>query len=185
MNDRICMRCKEVFCSGSVTLLEGQELFRKHLKEKHSGMQAKVKNEAVAAPVVGKPEGNRKAQRIAARQAQIEARRREFFSATPNAHSDGERSESTFVPDVDWEVSAQGNIAFHQSPRKVGSDGVPIYERTLFGKGVLDTLLEHPELMRKARGPVSASIRLTERIQRPKSPTPEPVRVHPQTESTQ
>ena len=77
------------------------------------------------------------------------------------------------------------NLPFHQSPRKTGRDGFSVYERTLYGEGVVDTLLKHPEKMRKARAHLPSCSVPTIEIKVQKQPNPQPPKVYVQVTKTQ
>jgi hypothetical protein len=93
----------------------------------------------------------------------------------PLAQGGESRSESSFVPDLEWDAPIRGNVAFHQSSRKVGGDGVAIYEKSQYGEGVLDLLLKNPHMIRMARPHLSAWNGVPPQAQVPKRPSPEPV----------
>lgn len=179
MNDRICLRCKEVFCTGEVTQPEGQALFRTHLVEKHSWVLSKVKKKAVAAPEKRKLKVDSKAQRKTAKIERVKARRSSISPSGPPTHGSGTRDESSFVSDLEWDAPIRGNVAFHQSPRKVGSDGVPIYEKSQYGQGVLDLLLKNPHKLRKLRPHLSSWVSVPLSGQFPMRPSPELVNALP------
>ena len=170
MIDWICPKCMMVLCKPRVTQAEALKVFNRHLREKHSVKTAKFNGDKVKLPDAGSRRSDNQANQKATEKSHRELRRAEVRDSSP-------RSEPNFLPDSEWDASTQGNIAVHQSPRKTGSDGFSIYGRTMYGKGVLDTLLKHPEMMRKARGHLLSCSVPAIAIQAQKLPTPKPSKV--------
>jgi hypothetical protein len=168
----------KVICKPEVTQAEALKALNRHLRDKHAGRTARIQDDKVKVPGAGNRQGDNKANQKATERPRTETRRSEFRGNNP-------RIEPTFVPDSEWVASTQGNVAFHQSPRKTGRDGFSIYERTLYGKGVLDTLLKHPEKMRKARAHLPSRSVSTIGIKVQKQPNLQPPKVYVQVTKTQ
>lgn len=177
MIDWICPKCMKVLCKPEVTRAEALNVFNRHLREKHTGKPTKVQDDKIRVPEAGSRQGNNQANQKAIEKPRAETRKLEVRDSKL-------RYEPTFVPDPEWDTPTQGNVAFHQSPHKTGSDGFAIYERTLYGASVLDTLLKHPEMMPKARPHLpSCSVPAIEiQVQRP--PNPQPPKVYLQVTKT-
>jgi len=162
----------KVFCKPGAGQAEVLKAFDSHMSEKHSGKTPKTHSDHVEVPRAGsRQEGNAKHQ---------ETERPRSESRKPEVRDRSLQSQSNFLPDSEWDASTQGNVAFHQSPRKIGSDGVAIYERTLYGQGVLETLLKHPGLIRKANPHLQSCCVPTMQIKDQSQPNPQPPKVYAQ-----